>query len=345
MFTNWNLRIWEYDFLSPAWLWGLILVPFCVFLMIRNEKNKNGELKFARSEEDQRGLSADWISQLRGVIIVLYGVIAVLLIVAMAKPYDWASDENSEEEYKNGIDIILAMDVSMSMYARDFVPNRMEASKRVAKEFIDGRRGDRIGLVLYAGEAYTASPATLDYDVLKERIDEITGENMEPGTAIGTGLGTAVARFKDDSLSTSAKVIILLTDGSNNSGQVTPDMAAEIAKAKNIRVYTIGVCSYGEALSPVPTPFGIRYENVKVDIDENTLINIANKTNGKYFRAANEDGLKTIYSEIEKLEKTKMLDKKYKSEMPATPSAFLNWAFLMAIITWSLKTILFKTNE
>ena len=168
---------------------------------------------------------------------------------------------------------------------------------------------------------------------------------MEPGTAIGTGLGTAVARFKDDSLSTSAKVIILLTDGSNNSGQVTPDMAAEIAKAKNIRVYTIGVCSYGEALSPVPTPFGIRYENVKVDIDENTLINIANKTNGKYFRAANEDGLKTIYSEIEKLEKTKMLDKKYKSEMPATPSAFLNWAFLMAIITWSLKTILFKTNE
>lgn len=345
MFTNWNIRIWEYEFLSPTWLWGLLLVPVCMFLMIRNERNKNGELKFARSDEDQRNLSSDWIPQLRGIIIILYGIITIFLILAMAKPYDWNSSENIEEDYKKGIDIIIAMDVSQSMYARDFIPNRMEASKKVAKEFIDGRRGDRIGLVVYAGEAYTACPATLDYTVLKEQIDQISGENIEPLTAIGTGLGTAVARLKDDTLSTSAKVIILLTDGSNNTGEVTPDMAAEIAKSKNIRVYTIGVCSYGEALSPVDTPFGIRYVNVKVDIDENTLIKIANKTNGKYFRATNEAGLKTIYNEIEKLEKSKMLDKQYTSELPATPSAFLNWAFLLAILTWTLKTSLFKTNE
>lgn len=343
MFSNWNIRFWEYEFLSPYWLWLMLLVPVCLFWMMRNEKNRKGEVKFSRSQEEQGRIGSKWISQLRTVFVLLYGLVAVLLILAMAKPFHWNSHENINEEYKNGIDIILAMDVSMSMLARDFEPNRLEASKKVAKEFIDGRRGDRIGLVIYAGEAYTPCPATLDYAILKEQIDQITGEYLEPGTAIGTGLGTAVSRLRSDSLP--SKVIILLTDGSNNYGDLTPEMAAELAKAKNIRVYTIGVGSMGEAPSPVMTPFGIRYENVPVEIDELTLMKIADKTNGKYFRATDELGLKKIYGEIEKLEKRKMLDKQFKSEPPATPAAFLNWAFLIAVITWSVNTLLFKADE
>ena len=343
MFSNWNIRFWEYEFLSPYWLWLLILVPVCLFWMSRNERSRKGEIKFSRSEEEQGSFGAKWISHLRTVFIFLYGIVAILLIFAMAKPYHWNSSENINEEYKNGIDIILALDVSMSMLSRDFEPNRLEVSKKVAKEFVDGRRGDRIGLVVYAGEAYTPCPATLDYKILKEQIDQVNGEYLEAGTAIGTGLGTAVSRLRNDSLP--SRVIILLTDGSNNAGEVTPEMAAELAKTKNIRVYTIGVGSMGEAPTPVMTPFGIRYENAPVEIDEITLMKIADKTNGKYFRATDEDGLKKIYKEIEKLEKRKMLDKQFKSETPATPAAFLNWAFLIALITWSTNILLFRVDE
>ena len=343
MLSNWNIRIWEYDFLDPQWLWLLLVVPVALLLMFKNEKSRTGEVKFSRSEEEQGQLGVKWIYRLRQVIILTYGIVAALMIFALARPYDWNSNENINEEYKNGIDIILAIDVSMSMLAQDFQPNRLEAAKKVAKEFIDGRRGDRIGLVIYAGEAYSPCPATLDNKILKEQIDQISGENLEDGTAIGTGLGTAVARLRNDSLP--SKVIILLTDGSNNYGDITPEMAAELAKAKNIRVYTIGVGTNGDAPSPVLTPFGVRYVNMPVEIDELTLNKIAEKTNGKYFRATDEASLRSIYAEIEKLEKRKMLDKQFKSEPPATPAAFLNWAFVLAIIAWSTNTLLFKTNE
>ncbi len=343
MFENWNILLWEYEFLSPNWLWGLLVIPFILLVLFKKERTKTGEFKFSRNDVDQEDLTTDWVSQIRKIFIFSYGFIATLLILAMAKPLDRNSIENLEEDYKNGIDIVIAMDVSLSMLTRDFQPNRLEVSKKVAKEFVESRRGDRIGLVVYAGEAYTSCPATLDYSILKDQIDKIQGENIDPGTAIGTGLGTAVSRMRDDSLS--SKVIILLTDGSNNAGDISPDMAADLAKAKNIRVYTIGVCTYGEALSPIPTPFGIRFENVPVDIDEQTLKNIAKKTNGKYFRATDEEGLKSIYEEIEKLEKIKMLDQTFQKESPATPSALLKWAMLLMIITWITKTVLFKSDE
>jgi Ca-activated chloride channel family protein len=343
MLTDWNILFWKFDFLSPLWLWLLLLVPFLVIKMWKNESKRYGDLKFSKSNSEQENLSEKWISQARKLIIGSYAFISVLLIFALAKPYDWNSKENINESYKNGIDIILAMDVSMSMLARDFEPNRMEASKAVAKEFIDGRRGDRIGLVIYAGEAFTACPATLDYAIVKDQIDKITGENIEPGTAIGTGLGTAVSRLRNDTLP--SKVIILLTDGSNNAGDISPDVAAELAKAKNVTVYTIGVGTNGEALSPVMTPFGVRFENVPVEIDENVLKNIANKTGGNYFRATDERGLKEIYKKIDQLEKRKILDKQFESEPPATPAAFLNWAFVLALITWSFKMMVFRNNE
>ena len=343
MFNNWNILFWEYDFLSPHWLWLLLLVPFYLLKMWRNEKNKSADVKFSRNEDEQIKIESNWILDLRKLFIVLNAVVFILLIFALAKPFDWNSEENFNESYKNGIDIVIAMDVSLSMFARDFEPNRMEASKVVAKEFINGRKGDRIGLVVFAGEAYTACPTTLDYNVLKDQIDNVTGENLEQGTAIGTGLGTAVARLRNDSLP--SKVIILLTDGSNCAGEITPEVAADLAKAKNIRVYTIGMGTNGEALSPIVTPFGVRFENMPVEIDEKTLTNIAQKTGGKYFRATDNESLQVIYNEIEKLEKHRILDKQFKSEPPASPNAFLNWAFLIIIVSCSFKSIIFRTYE
>ena len=343
MFNNWNILFWEYDFLSPHWLWLLLLVPFYLLKMWRNEKNKSADVKFSRNEDEQIKIESNWILDLRKLFIVLNAVVFILLIFALAKPFDWNSEENFNESYKNGIDIVIAMDVSLSMFARDFEPNRMEASKVVAKEFINGRKGDRIGLVVFAGAAYTACPTTLDYNVLKDQIDNVTGENLEQGTAIGTGLGTAVARLRNDSLP--SKVIILLTDGSNCAGEITPEVSADLAKAKNIRVYTIGMGTNGEALSPIVTPFGVRFENMPVEIDEKTLTNIAQKTGGKYFRATDNESLQVIYNEIEKLEKHRILDKQFKSEPPASPNAFLNWAFLIIIVSCSFKSIIFRTYE
>lgn len=343
MLNNWNIRFWEYEFQSPQWLWLLLLVPVFAFFIIRSERKKQGEWKYSGSSANQRNFTTKWIAGLRRILIGVNLTVFCLFVFALSKPFHWSSYEDVDEDFKNGIDIILAMDVSVSMLAMDFEPNRLEASKRVAKEFVEGRKGDRIGLVVYAGEAYTACPATLDYSILKKQIDQIGGENIEGGTAIGTGLGTAVTRLRSDSLP--SKVIILLTDGSNNAGEIDPLTAAELARSKNIRVYTIGVGSNGEAPTPVITPFGVRFENMPVEIDEMTLMKIAEIANGQYFRATDEKSLKSIYKEIEKLEKHKMLDQQYKSEPPATPLAFLNWALVLSVLSWATNRYLFKRHE
>ena len=343
MLSNWNIRFWEYEFFSPNWLWLIAIVPPVLILLFIIERSRKGDVKYSRSTSEQNNIGSKGISILREATLLSYGIIAILLILAMAKPFHWSMHQKSSTDFKDGIDIILAMDVSMSMMAKDFNPNRLEAAKKVAKNFVDGRDGDRIGLVVYAGEAYTSCPATLDYNVLKKQIDDINGDRIEGGTAIGTGLGTAVTRLRNDSIA--SRVIILLTDGSNNSGEITPLEAAELAKAKDIRVYTIGVGKNGEALSPVFTPFGVQYQNMQVEIDEVTLMKIAELTGGEYFRATDEKSLMQIYKEIEKLEKRKMEDLHYKSEPPSTPQAFLNWAFVLIVLTWSVKFILFKSNE
>ena len=343
MLSNWNIRFWEYEFFSPNWLWLMCGIPVVLIIIYSLEKNKKGEFKYSRQSSDQQSIGSKWILRLRELILLMYAAIAILIIFALAKPFHWAQYDNFDRDYKNGIDIILAMDVSLSMLARDFEPNRLEASKKVAKEFVDGRRGDRIGLVVYAGEAYTACPATLDYSVLKDQIDHISGERIEGGTAIGTGLGTAVTRLRNDSIV--SKVIILLTDGSNNAGELSPEMAAELAHAKNIRVYTIGMGSEGEAPVPVATPFGIQYSTMPVEIDEVTLMKIAKIADGKYFRATDEKSLKSIYQEIEQMEKRKMEDQHFKSEPPSNPQAFLNWAFVLFILTWGINYVVFRYNE
>jgi len=321
----------------------LAVVPVILLVIYSLERKRKGDVKYSRSATDQNNIGSQSVRLLRKALLLTYGIIAALLILAMAKPYHWSQHDDFNTDFKDGIDIILAMDVSLSMMAQDFKPNRLEASKKVAKEFVDGRTGDRIGLVVYAGEAYTACPATLDYSILKEQIDKISGDRIEGGTAIGTGLGTAVTRLRNDSIA--SKVIILLTDGSNNSGEITPLEAAELAKAKNIRVYTIGVGKNGTAPSPIITPFGVQYQNMPVEIDEVTLMKIAEITNGQYFRATDTKSLQGIYKEIEKLEKRKMEDQHYKSEPPSNPQAFLNWAFVLTLLVWGTNHLVFRHSE
>lgn len=342
MFRDWNIAIWEYEFLSPYWLWLLLLVLPFLWYRFYMEGKEAGELKFSRTSSEQRSLGQNWIRYLRWGITFVYGMVFTLLIVTFARPYHFSGYDDYEHNYKNGIDIVIAMDISLSMLARDFEPNRLEASKRVAKEFINGRQGDRIGLVVYEGEAYTACPSTLDYKILKAQIDDLEPGMLEGGTAIGLGLGTAVTRLRNDSLP--SKVIILLTDGMNNEGDLSPMAAAELAKAKNIRVYTIGVGSTGTAPYPIFTNSGVQYEEMPVEIDEMTLINIAKLTDGKYFRATDEASLRSIYKEIEKLEKRRIKDVDFKSEPPVRPLPFLNWATLLLLLVFGLQTLYFKTN-
>ena len=225
----------------------------------------------------------------------------ILLIIALARPQ---SSTNWEESTTEGIDIILSMDISGSMLAEDLKPNRLEASKEVAMDFISKRANDRVGLVIFSGESFTQCPLTTDHNVFINLFKDVKSGMVEDGTAIGMGLATAVNRLKEsDAIS---KVIILLTDGVNNKGVVAPFTAAEIAKKFGIRVYTIGVGTEGYAPYPFQTPFGIQYQDVEVQIDEETLQNIATVTDGKYFRATNNSKLKEIYKDIDKLEKSKI---------------------------------------
>lgn len=341
MLTQWNIKFWEYAFLQPYWLWLIVLVPLFLFFSLRNEKTKKSDLRFSGSLKTQRKVELKWVKKLRKALLFLQVASLLFIILALAKPFRWEDFNDSENEYKNGIDIILAMDVSGSMMATDFNPNRLEVAKKVAKTFIDDRKGDRIGLVAYSEEAYTACPATLDYEVLKNQIDDVNPSLMGKATAIGIGLGTAVSRLRNDSLP--SKVIILLTDGTSNAGEIDPITAANLAKAKNIRVYTIGVGSKGTAMIPEETPFGIVNRAFEVNIDEETLNEIAAITGGKYFRATDEKSLEQIYKEIDKMEKVKLLSNKYKKTPPATPNSFLNFSLLFLVLSFVVDRIIFKT--
>lgn len=331
------------EFLAPHWLWLLWLVPAVVWWLFHLDQRNRDVLKFSRLEKHQINLQRDWVDKVRKSIFIAYGLILTCFILALSKPFFKNSEEALNFKYKYGIDLILAMDVSASMLARDFEPDRLAVSKEMAKRFVDSRFGDRIGLVIYEGEAITACPATLDYEVLKNQIDLIQPGNLEGGTAIGTGLGTAVTRLRSDLLK--SKVIILLTDGSNNSGSMTPETAATLAKEKNIRVYTVGIGTNGMAPMPVMTPFGVEYQDTPVEIDEATLQNIAQITGGKYFRATDKAALRDIYKEIDKLEKRKIKDTQYNAEPPYSPGPFVLVGILVLMYVFVANRIVLKTNE
>ena len=241
-----------------------------------------------------------FMAVLRHLPFLLRTFALVMIVIAIARPRSTTEMERIDTE---GIDIVLAMDVSTSMLARDLTPDRINASKDIAIEFISQRPSDRMGIVVFAGESFTQCPLTTDRATLINLMKEIQTDLIEDGTAIGNGLATAVARMKDSDAK--SRVVILLTDGVNNRGEISPQMAAEIAKTYGIRVYTIGVGKEGMAPYPVMTPWGVDVQNVKVEIDEKLLAEIAESTGGRYFRATDNTKLAEIYSEINKMEKAR----------------------------------------
>lgn len=241
-----------------------------------------------------------WLAVARHLPFVFRIAALSLIVVCLARPRSSSQMEKVDSE---GIDIVLAMDVSTSMLARDFTPDRISAAKDIAIEFIADRPSDRIGIVVFAGESYTQCPLTTDRATLINLMKEVQTDLIEDGTAIGNGLATAVARMMDSDAK--SRVVILLTDGVNNRGEIAPETAAEIAKTYGIRVYTVGVGANGTAPYPVLTPWGTELQDVKVEIDENLLQNIADVTGGRYFRATDNTKLSEIYSEINKMEKVR----------------------------------------
>ena len=287
-------------FANPKLLWGLLVIPAAILWYIFRQKKQDASVRFS----DMNGfetLPKSWKVYGRHLLFVLQMAALGLLIVAIARPQSTSTSSTSNIE---GIDIILAQDVSGSMLARDLKPDRLEASKKMAAEFVEGRPTDRMGLVVFSGESFTQVPLTTDHGIMLNMLKELKSGMIEDGTAIGDGLATAINRLKvSEAIS---KVIILLTDGLNNAGSVDPYTAAELAKLYGIRVYTIGVGSYGTAPYPVQTIFGVQYQQMKVEIDEKMLATIANSSGGKYFRATSNQKLSEIYDEIDKLERSKI---------------------------------------
>lgn len=289
-------------FASPAFLWGLLIIPLLVVWYIMYYRNQKPTLQFSSISlfiKPRKTIR----QRLYPMLFILRMLVLALLIVVMARPQSKLSRQEMKVE---GIDIVLAMDVSGSMLAEDFKPNRLEAAKKVAESFIKGRKSDRIGLVEFAGEAFTQTPLTIDHNVLLSQLDKVKSGEIEDGTALGDGLATAINRVKDSKAV--SKVIILLTDGVNNQGSVDPKSAAEIAALYGIRLYTIGLGTRGMAPYPFRTPFGgIQYQNIPVEIDEPLMEDMAESTNGgKYFRATNKKSLENIFSEIDEMEKTRI---------------------------------------
>lgn len=287
-------------FANPYLLFLLFgLIPLIVWYVYQNNKILPS-LKLSETGRLSQ-IQTSFKVKLRHLVFALRLLALAAVIIALARPQSSNSLKNVTSE---GIDIMITLDISSTMLARDFKPNRLDAAKSVATEFISGRPSDRIGLVIFSGESFTQCPLTTDHAKLINLFNDLKFGMIQDGTAIGDGLATAVGRLKESTAK--SRVIILLTDGDNNAGSIAPITAAEIAKTFGIRVYTIGVGSMGTAAMPVQTPFGIQYMDMPVKIDEQTLTQIAQTTDGKYFRATNNQKLKDIYTEIDRLEKTKV---------------------------------------
>ncbi len=295
-----GFTLFGFSFAQPQFFVLLLVLPLLGYRYWRKRDVVVGNIRVSTTAGFAT-LKPTWRQRLRHALFALRICSLLLLILALARPQSSSKAQNVETE---GIDIVLAMDVSGSMLAEDFKPNRIEAAKRVAMEFVESRTTDRIGLVVFSGESFTQCPLTTDHDVLKTLFAAIKSGMVADGTAIGLGLSNAINRLKDSP--TKSKVVILLTDGVNNAGSIAPLTAAEIAKTFGIRVYTIGVGTRGFAPYPVQTPFGVQYQNMEVQIDEDVMQKISTMTNGKYFRATNNTKLQEIYREIDQLEKTKV---------------------------------------
>lgn len=286
------------EFAQPYFFALFLLVPILIFWYSKTNNRRSASIQI--STTTAKGLGT-WKVSFRHLPFICRIICIAILITALAKPQTRNEEKNTEGE---GIDIVLCIDVSGSMSAQDLTPNRLEAAKNVAIDFINRRPTDRIGIVIFSGESFTQCPLTSDKNVLVSAVQNIHFGLLEDGTAIGSGLSTSVDRIRNSK--TKTKIVILLTDGENNSGLIDPKTAKEIAKAFGIKVYTIGVGTDGMAPQPVQTPLGVQMQSVKVSIDEKLMKQIAEETGGKYFRAKDNEGLSGIYETIDQLEKSKI---------------------------------------
>jgi Ca-activated chloride channel family protein len=286
-------------FSQPAFFGLLAFVPLLIWWEVRKSGSRQGTV-LVSSVRPFAGMRS-WKTVLRPLPFIFRMLGLCALIIAMARPQTRYDEQQVTGE---GIDIVLCLDISGSMLAQDFTPNRMEAAKNVAAEFIDNRPTDRIGLVIFSGESFTMCPLTTDRTVLKTQLYNVQSGLLEDGTAIGSGLATGVERLRNSP--SKSKVIILLTDGESNGGLIDPNSAKEIAKSVGVRVYTIGMGTEGYVTVPMQTPSGVVIQKEKVNIDEKLLTQIAAETGGKYYRAKDNESLKNIYTEIDRLEKSKI---------------------------------------
>lgn len=287
-------------FAYPQILYLLLLLPLILFWYWKQNKKRSPAITYSNLELFE-GLNKTLRERLRHLPFFLRLLSLSLLIIALARPQSFSSGENV---YTEGIDVAMLLDISGSMLAEDFKPNRLEAAKKVIDDFVSGRTTDKIGMVVFASESFTQCPLTIDYPVLRGLLKEIKSGMIEDGTAIGTAIANGVNRLKDSEAK--SKIIILLTDGVNNSGEIDPITAAQIAQKFGIRIYTVGVGTEGEAPYPFQTPFGKRYQMVPVEIDEKVLKEVAQITDGSYFRATDNKKLEEIYNIIDTLEKTRI---------------------------------------
>jgi Ca-activated chloride channel homolog len=324
-------------FASPWWFLALLLIPLLIYRQYFQKKMVEPTLKMSNLKGI--GLTQGWKEKVYPYLPSLKIAALTFFIIALARPQLSLKEEKVKAE---GIDIMMVMDLSSSMLSKDFDPDRLEVSKLVAKEFVEKRVHDRIGLVVFSGESFTQCPLTTDHNILLDFLGSLEVGMLQDGTAIGMGLATAVNRLKDSDAK--SKIIILLTDGVNNAGYINPNTAAEIAREFDVKVYTIAVGTMGQALSPVNrrSDGQYMYAMAKVEIDVALLESIAEMTEGKYFRAVDRASLENIYAEIDRLEKTEIevnVFKRYKDEF----RMFLLFGLVLLLMWWVLSQTIFRT--
>jgi Ca-activated chloride channel homolog len=322
------------DFAKP-WFFGLFAgFPLLIYFYLRPPFRTQGSLLVSGVKAFGNGRS--WKTMFRHILFALRLLSISCIIIALARPQTGSEQQLTSGE---GIDIVFCLDISGSMLAQDFSPNRMEAAKQVASDFIDRRPTDRMGLVIFAGESFTMCPLTTDHAVLKSQLYNVQSGLLEDGTAIGSGLATGVERLR--SSVSKSKVIILLTDGENNGGLLDPNVAKELAKSFGIRVYTVGVGTEGFAPVPVQTSSGVIMQREKVSIDEKLLTQIANETGGKYFRATDNESLGSIYKEIDRLEKSKFQVTTF-THFTEKFLPFVLASIMFLVLEWILRLTVFR---
>jgi Ca-activated chloride channel family protein len=321
----------------PYLLLLLSIIPLLIVFQAFYDKKRHPKIKYSQTSPFEN-VKKSWRVRLRLLPNYIRYIVLALLIITIARPQSYLSKDEMNVE---GVDIVVALDISGSMLAEDFKPNRLEAAKDVAIDFMQGRATDNIGLVVFSGEAFTQCPPTTDHSILIDLTSKIESGIIQDGTAIGDGLATAINRIKDTK--TKSKTIILLTDGVNNMGAIDPLTAAEIAKDYKIRVYTIGIGKIGMAPYPFQTPFGKQYQNIEVKIDEPLLKEIAKITTGKYFRSTDKNSLQTIFKEIDSMEKS-IIDVSYYKTKKDLAFPFLIGALLLLIIEVLLRKTILQAN-